>query len=170
MNISVYLLPAFILIAFCVAFFKKINLYESFVSGVNEAIGLLFSIFPYICAVLIMSELFEASGLSFYLTKLLTPLFNFLQIPPELTKLILIKPLSGSGSIALLSDIYAEHGADSYIGKCASCIFGCSETVFYISAIYLSQCKNKNARLAIAISLIACFLSCIFACFLCKLF
>jgi spore maturation protein B len=170
MSVSIYILPAFVLIAFILAFIKKVNVYDAFISGVNDATALLLIIFPYICAVLIMSELFEASGLSFVLTKALSPLLKPLGIPPELTKLILIKPLSGNGSLALLTEIYSTHGADSYLGKCASCIFSCSETVFYVSAIYFSQCKNKSARLAIIISLIACFLSCIFACFLCRFF
>jgi spore maturation protein B len=170
MSVSIYILPAFVLIAFVLAFIKKVNVYDAFISGVNDAISLLLTIFPYICAVLIMSELFEASGLSLALTKALSPLLKPLGIPPELTKLILIKPLSGNGSLALLTEIYSTHGADSYLGKCASCIFSCSETVFYVSAIYFSQCKNKSARLAIIISLIACFLSCIFACFLCRFF
>ena len=168
-NFSLYLIPAFILIAFLVAYFKKVKVYDAFVSGINEVIPLLLSIFPYLCAVLIMSELFEVSGVSDIVTKWLKPLFNLIGVPSELTKLILIKPLSGSGSLALLSHLYETYGADGYIGKCASCIFSSSETVFYISSVYFCACKNKNAKSAIIISLIACFLSCIFACFICRL-
>jgi spore maturation protein SpmB len=61
MSVSVYILPAFVLIAFILAFIKKVNVYDAFISGVNDATALLLIIFPYICAVLIMSELFEAS-------------------------------------------------------------------------------------------------------------
>ncbi len=168
MNPSVYLLPLFILLAFFVAFFKKVNVYDAFISGVNGVIPLLLSIFPYVCAVLVMSELFEVSGLSNLTVKLLSPLFDFLKIPSELTKLILIKPLSGSGSLALLSEIYQTHGADSYIGRCASCIFSLSETVFYISAVYFSSCKKKKLNDVIIICLISTFLSCIFACAICR--
>ena len=168
-NFSLYLIPAFILIAFLVAYFKKVKVYDAFVSGVNEVIPLLLSIFPYLCTVIIMSELFEESGLSNLIVKWLKPALNLIGVPSELTKLILIKPLSGSGSLALLSDIYQTYGADSYVGKCASCIFSASETVFYISSVYFCTCKNKNAKSAIIMSLIACFLSCIFACFICRL-
>lgn len=168
MNLSVYLLPAFILIAFLVAIFKKVNVYDAFVSGVNGVIPLLLSIFPYVCTVLIASELFSKSGLSEIVNKALSPLFNALKIPPELTQLILIKPLSGSGSLAILSQIYSAHGADSYIGRCASCIFGLSETVFYLGAVYFSTCKNKRFTDAIIICLITNFISCIFACFICR--
>ena len=170
MGIAVYILPVFILIAFVGAFIKKVNVYEGFASGVNELIPLLLSIFPYVFTVLIMSELFEVSGFSNFVCKLLKPLFNFLQIPPELTKLILIKPLSGSGALALLSEIYSTYGSESYISLCASCIFGASETVFYIGAIYFSSCKSKDIRSVVLISLISNFLTCIFACLICKLF
>lgn len=169
-NLSVYILPLFVLIAFLVAFFKKIKVFDGFVSGVNGVIPLLISIFPYLCAVLIASELFEVSGLSSAVTKALSPLFSLLKIPPELTKLILIKPLSGSGSIALLSDILKTYGAESYIGKCACCIFGSSETLFYISALYFSNCKNKCSPFAIIVCLVTSLFSCVFACFICRLF
>ena len=168
MNFSAFILPLFILIAFLVAFFKKVNVYEGFVSGVNEVIPLLFTIFPYICVVLIMSELCTQSGLTEYLCNALEPAFNFLGIPTPLTPLILIKPLSGSGAVAILADVYKNYGADSYVGKCASCIFSASETVFYVGAVYFSLCKNKKFPLIIAISIISFFATCIFACFICK--
>lgn len=170
MSLSVYLLPAFVFIAFLFAFIKKVNVYEGFVSGVKSAISLLLTIFPYICAVLIMSELFQASGASAWVITALKPLFDFFKIPSELTPLILLKPLSGSGSLAILSDIYTRFGVDSYLSLCASCLFGASETVFYISAIYLSGCKNKSCKSAIIISLLSYFLTCIFTCFICKFF
>lgn len=163
-----FLLPIFILFAFFVAFIKKVNVYEAFISGVNEAIALLLSIFPYVCAVLIMNELAIKSGLWDLVCNLLNPLFSALNVPTQLTNLILIKPLSGSGSIAILSDIYKTYGADSYISKCASCIFSSSETVFYIGALYFSKCKNKKMTTAICVCLISNFLSCIFACLICK--
>ena len=169
MNLSVLVLPLVIFIAFTFAFIKKVGVYDCFISGVNEVIPLLLSIFPYVCTVLIMSELCEVSGLTDLLCKLLKPLLTILKIPPELTKLIIIKPLSGSGSLALLSEIYSSYGAESYIAKCASCIFGSSETVFYIGTIYFSTCKSKDIRSAIVISLIANFLTCIFACFICRI-
>lgn len=170
MSISVYILPIFILFAFLCAFFKKVDVYNSFITGVNSAIELLLSIFPYILAVMVASELFEKSGLSDLVVKTLKPLFDFLGVPSELTKLILFKPLSGSGALAMLTEIYQTYGTESYISKCASCIFSSSETVFYVGAIYFSKCKSKKIPSAIAISLISSFLSCIFACLICKLF
>ena len=122
MKILNFILPCFILFAFIMAFIKKINVYDAFICAINDAIALLLSIFPYICAVLIMNELAIASGLWNLLTKLFSPIFSFFKVPTELTNLILIKPLSGSGSLAILSDIYKTYGVDGYISRCASCI------------------------------------------------
>ncbi len=115
-----------------------------------------------------MCAVFEASGLADALTKFLSPVFGFLGIPPELTKLVLIKPFSGSGSIAYLNEIIAEHGADSYIARCACVCFGSSETVFYISAVYFAGVKVKKLAMPIAAVLIATLVSTVVACLLCK--
>lgn len=168
MKVFSFVLPAFVLTVFLVGFLKKINLYNAFISGVNQVIPLLLSIFPYLCAVLIMNELAIKSGLWNYLCVLFRPFFSFFGVPLELTSLIIIKPLSGSGSLAMLNEIYMANGADSYISRCASCIFSSSEAIFYIGAVYFSKCKNKNMGVAILTCVITNILSCIFACLICK--
>lgn len=164
-----YLLPAVLIAIVLFGSFKRVKPYDAFTRGAKEAIPLCVMIFPYLIAIFILAELFRASGLSDFLTKLLSPVFDFIGIPPELTELVLLKPFSGSGSLALLSDIYKSYGADSYIARCASCIFGSSETVFYIAAVYFSSVKQKKLTKAIIISLAASFTSCIFACFICHI-
>ncbi|MBR2384376.1 MAG: spore maturation protein, partial [Clostridia bacterium] len=98
-----------------------------------------------------------------------SPFFNLLGIPTELTKLVLIKPFSGSGSLALVSEIFSTYGVDSYIARSACVIYGSSETVFYIAAVYFAGAKTKKLLVPILISLIASFFSCVFACFICKI-
>ena len=92
-----------------------------------------------------------------------------LGIPKELTKLVLIKPFSGSGSLAVLTDIFTKYGVDSYLSRCACVIYGSSETVFYIAAVYFAGAKTKKLAVPIIISLIASFFSCVFACLICKI-
>ena len=104
-----------------------------------------------------MVKLLEESGLSKRLIDLLTPILSFFGIPKEVAPLLVLKPFSGSGALAMLSDIYAKFGTDTFIGKCASVIFGSSETVFYIAGVYFAKTKNKNLTLPIIISLIATF-------------
>lgn len=161
-------IPVLFLAVFVFALVKKVKLYDSFTAGIKEALPLAFSLFPYLAAILMLSELFERSGLSDLITSFLSPALKFLGIPPEISKLILIKPFSGSGSTALLSDILAKHGADSFIGRCACVSYGSSETVFYISAVYFAGVKRKKLFKPIAIALAANFLSVVFGCFLCR--
>ena len=161
-------IPLIFLALFIYALIKKVKLYDSFTEGVKEAIPLVISLFPYLAAILILSELFEKSGLSGYLTEVLSPVFRFVGIPPEISKLVLMKPFSGSGSTALLSEILAEYGADSYIARCACVCYGSSETVFYISAVYFAGVKQKKLLLPIVISLIANLAGAILGCFLCR--
>lgn len=162
------IVPALFLALFLYAAVKKIKLYDCFTDGVKEAVPLVLSLFPYLAAILMLSELFEQSGLSARLTAFLSPAFEFLGIPAEIAKLVLMKPFSGSGATALLADVLGAYGADSYIGRCACVCYGSSETVFYISAVYFAGVKKKNLIKPVCISLAANFTSVIFACFLCR--
>ena len=161
------IIPALFFALFLYALFKKVRLYDCFTEGVKEAVPLLLSIFPYLAAMLMLSELFERSGLSAALTQALSPAFSALGIPPEISKLVLLKPFSGSGSTALLSEIISVYGADSYIARCAAVAYGSSETVFYISAVYFAGSK-KNLAKPVVIALISNFISVILGCLLCK--
>ena len=162
------IIPLLFLALFLYALIKKIKLYDSFTEGVKEAVPLVLSLFPYLAAILMLSELFEQSGLSGFLTSALAPCFRALGIPPEISKLVLLKPFSGSGSTALLSEILNTYGADGYISRCACVAYGSSETVFYISAVYFVGIKNKKLFRPVVISLIANFASVVLGCFLCR--
>lgn len=168
MKFSVYVIPLIIIILFVYARKRGVMLYDTFAKGAREAIPISVTLFPYLATVFIMAELFEVSGLASLLIKTISPVFKFLGIPEELCRLVLIKPFSGSGSLALLSEIYATHGADSYVARCASVIFGSSETVFYVSAVYFANCKRKKLALPIFVSLFSTLIATVFACFICK--
>ena len=165
---SVYFIPVLIIFIFLFAFIKKVKPYETFTSGAKSALNFALSIFPYLVSIFVLTELFELSGISNFITKILSPVFRFLGIPSELTKLVLIKPFSGNGSLAVLTDIFSKYGVDSYLSRCASVIYGSSETVFYIAAVYFAGAKTKKLTLPLIISLIASFCSCVFACFICR--
>lgn len=165
---SKYIIPVFILSVLLISLIKRVPLYDSFAVGVREAGRLVLNIFPYIAAIFICLELMTISGVSEIIANCMAPIFNFFGIPSELSKLIMLKPLSGSGSIAILSDIYLIHGVDSYISRCASVIVGCSETVFFISALYFSTSKIKKLRYTIPVALISMIVGAIIACLICK--
>lgn len=168
MKYTALIIPLLFLVLFIYALFRRVKLYDCFTEGVKGAVPLVVSLFPYLVSILILSELFEQSGLSARLTQALSPLFSSLGIPPEIGKLVLVKPFSGSGSTALLSEILASFGADSYIGRCACVAYGSSETVFFVSAVYFAGSKKKLAK-PILIALIANFFSLVLGCLLCRI-
>lgn len=166
---SAYFIPVLFLIIFVYTIVKKVKPYDAFTEGAKSAIPFATNIFPYLVSIFVLTELFEASGLASALSSFLSPAFGFLGIPTELTRLVLIKPFSGSGSLAILSEIYTEYGVDSYLARCASVIYGSSETVFYVAAVYFAGAKTKKLAAPIIISLSASFISCVFACFICRI-
>lgn len=167
--ISAYIIPAILIGLIIYSAVKKVKPYDAFIDGAKGAIPLAVNLFPYLAAIFIITELFEVSGLTAFLTRLLSPLFGFFGIPKELTKLVLIKPFSGSGSLAVLTEIFETQGVNSYLSRCACVIYGSSETTFYIASVYFAGAKNKKLFKPIAISLFASFFSCVFACFICKI-
>ena len=163
-----YVIPVIFIAVFGYAAVKRVNVFSAFTRGAGDAVKFVFSLIPLLLAVFIMCELFERSHLSDALSDLLAPLFTFLGVPEELIKLVLIKPFSGSGSLAYLTDIIETHGADSYISRCACVLYGSSETVFYISAIYFAKSKQKKRALPIILILAATFVTTVIACLLCR--
>ena len=95
----IYVIPAIFLVVFVFAAVKKVKIYDEFSAGVKEAVSFTIALIPCLAAIFMMCAVFEKSGLSDALTKALAPVFGGLGIPPELTKLVLIKPFSGSGSL-----------------------------------------------------------------------
>ncbi len=162
------IIPVLFLAVFIYGLVRRVKLYDCFAEGVKEAVPLILSIFPYLAAMLILSSLFEMSGLARMLTNFLSPAFRALGIPPEISPLVLIKPFSGSGSTALLSELLSAYGPDSYIGRCACVAYGSSETVFYISAVYFAGLKKKRLFRPTLIALGANFLGVVAGCLLCR--
>ncbi len=160
--------PLLFVLLFVYALIKRVKLYDCFTEGVKGAIPLVLSLFPFLAAILILSELFTLSGLSAKITDLIAPLLAKLGIPAELAPLVLMKPFSGSGSTALLSQILENYGADSYVGRCACVCYGSSETVFYISAVYFANIKAKKPVLPVVIALTVNLLSVVLGCLLCR--
>lgn len=167
---SIYLLPVLILSIFVYAKMKKVNVYTSFIGGAKQSIGIVVGIFPYLVTIMIMVELIKISGLASLMAKVVSPLFSFLGIPTELCELVLLKPFSGNGSLAILNDIFARYGVDSYAGRCASVIVGSCDTVFYVTTLYCSQTKVKKLSYAVPVSLLATLLGAIVSCLLCRIF
>jgi len=167
MKTSDLIIPIFIIFIFAFAAFRRVNTYQSFTKGAKAALKLSIDILPFIATILIAIQLFARSGLLDLLCVALSPIMGLFGIPSELTHFIILKPFSGSGSIALFQEIVTLHGPDSYITRVASVIAGSSETVFYISAVYFSKTKIKNLSYAIPVALLCVFVAAVLAAFVC---
>ncbi len=169
MRWTAYILPVLCAAVLLFASVRKVKVYDSFAAGAAKALPLLKKLFPYVAAVLVLAELFEASGLSAVLSSALSPVFRFLGIPPEIAPLVLVKPFSGSGSLSLLTDIFAKYGADSYIARCASVVYASGETVFYLSAVYYAGAGGRRSALPVAIGLVSNFIAVLLGCLFCRI-
>lgn len=166
---AIYIIPCFIIFILIYSLIKNINAYDSFVDGAKQAIDLCISTFPYLVAIFSIVELLQASGLSDFISMLASPIFKLFGIPSELTEFLIIRPFTGSGSIGMLSNLFSLYGADSYISKCACVIMSCSETTFYVVAVYFSTTKIKKLRYLIPVCLLSAFIGSILACSICKI-
>jgi spore maturation protein B len=165
-----YVIPALILTTFIWALIKKVPLFDTFAQGGKEAAKLTITVFPYLAAIFILLELMRLAGISKMLSDFLAPALHVLGIPREVSELIILRPLSGSGSLAMLETIHATYGVDSYIARCAAVISASSDTVFYITAVYLSTSKDKRTGAAIPIALAAAFAGAVIGCAVVRLF
>ena len=163
------LIPLLFLFSFAFAAWKKVKIYDSFTEGVKGVVPLILSIFPYVVGVMMLCKLLEVSGLESRLTEWISPLFSVTGIPEEIAPLVFMKPLSGSGSIGVLTQILERYGVDSYIGRCACVTYGASETIFYIGAVYFAGVKENKLTLAMGIALFSYFCSMVICCFFCRI-
>lgn len=167
---AIYIIPIFIIFVLIYSLIKKINAYDSFVGGAKQAVDLCINTFPYLVAIFSIVELLQASGLSQVISSIASPIFNVLGIPSELTEFLIIRPFTGSGSIGMLSNLFSLYGPDSYVAKCACVIMSCSETTFYVVAVYFSTTRVKKLRYVIPVCLLSALIGSILACGFCRIF
>ena len=162
-------MPVLIAALMLYARFKKIETYNVFVKGAKGSVNLVLDIFPFIVAIMVMVALMRASGITDMLIDILSPIFNALGIPTEVSELVLLRPFTGSGSYAILKDIYTTYGVDTYVGRCASVIMGTSETLFYVATVYFSQTSVKKLSYAIPLALVCNIFGTVIACLVCRI-
>lgn len=155
-EVAKYIIPAMLVgIPLYALAVKKVKVYEVFVVGAKDGFTIAVRIIPYLVAILVAVGMFRASGALDLLLKALTPFLNLIGFPPENLPLALMRPLSGSGSLGLLTDLVNENGADSMPAKIGATMFGSSETTFYVIAVYFGSVGIMRSRHAIPAGLIA---------------
>lgn len=166
--ISLYSLPAIILIILGFSIYKKVPVYETFISGAKEGFKVGVMIIPYLVAILVAIGMFRASGAIDLLSQLFTPILNKIGMPAELLPLAIIRPLSGSGALGIMSEIATTHGPDAIITKMAAVMVGCSETTFYVLTVYFGSVGITKFRHALWAGIIADIFSIIVAVLICN--
>lgn len=135
--------------------FKRVPVYESFISGAKDGFHTAISIIPYLIAILFAFAMFRASGAMEAMTNLLRPTLNLISVPPEIVPMALARPLSGSGSLGILAEVKNQFGVNSEITAICATIFASSETTFYVIAVYFGAVGIRRTRHAVATGLIA---------------
>ena len=143
MNLSSLVIPVLLAGVALYGMGKRVDVYGALTHGAEEGLTVLLKVLPALVGLLTAVAMFRASGALEWLTGLCAPALEFLGIPPETTPLMLVRPVSGSGALAVGSDLIATYGPDSYIGRVAAVMLGSTETTFYTIAVYFSAIKQK---------------------------
>ena len=157
------LLPIFLLLCLLMGAWRRVPIYDAFLEGAKKGLDTAKNILPPLIAMLCAIRAFSACGLLDSICDWCAPLLSRLGIPGETIPLMLLRPLSGSASLAMLREILEVYGPDSRIGLVASVMMGSSETVFYTCGVYLGAAGIKKSRHIIPAALIAWFLGSITA-------
>ena len=145
----IYIIPAVMAATILFALKKRTPTYSDFCEGAEWGMRTVASIFPVILAISVAVAMMRSSGLLDYLISAITPVISKLKIPPEILPLAIVRPISGGGSLAVLSDILKQYRPDSFIGLCACTIMGSTETTFYTLMVYFKNTRVKHSAIVI---------------------
>jgi spore maturation protein B len=156
MNLISYFVIPLMLVGFPLyGLYKRVPVYESFVEGAKEGFQVAVRIIPYLVAILFAVAMFRASGAMDALSRFLSPVLGLLGFPAEVLPMAIIRPLTGSGSAAIVVDMINRYGEDSIFVKMAAVMFGSTETTFYVIAVYFGAINIRKTRHAVPAGLIA---------------
>jgi len=144
--LSSWLLPALMAAIALAGFARRISVYDAFIAGAREGLGIALTVLPFMLAILVAVALFRASGALDALTSAVAPVTALAGFPAEALPMALIRPLSGSGALAVMTDTMQHYGPDSFVGFLVCVINGSSETTFYVLALYLGSVAARASR------------------------
>lgn len=153
--ISLLAIPAIIFSFVLYGFIKKVKVYEVFVEGAKEGFNVAIRIIPYLVAMLVAIGIFRAGGAMDFLILLISPITSLIGFPAEALPMALMRPLSGSGALGIMTETISVHGADSFIGILVSTLNGSSETTFYVLALYFGSVGISKMRHAVTVGILA---------------
>lgn len=168
--ISKIILPLFIILIIFYGLKKKINVYNSFLEGAKEGLATTFSIFPAVIAMIFAINIFLDSNVLPFMIKFLNPVIGNVNIPLEIFPMALLRPVSGTASLAIMDDIFRQFGPDSFAGRLASILQGCTDTTVYVIALYFGTVKITKIKHSLWVGLFADLVGIIMAFILTNLF
>ena len=170
MDLSSLLVPVLLSVTAAVGLGRRVNVYDTLVDGAREGLSVSVKILPSLVGLLTAVYMFRASGAMEFLGDLLSPALELVGIPPETAALLVIRPVSGGGALAVGSDLIAQYGPDSYIGRVTAVMLGSTETTFYTIAVYFGSAGIRRTRYAVPAALAADLTGFVAAAFAVRLF
>ncbi len=167
--ISLWALPAILIIVLTCGLVKKVPVYEEFTDGAKDGFKVAVKIIPYLVAIIVGVSMFRASGAIDMIANFASPLLTKFNIPSDTLPLMIVRSLSGSGALGIFSDIANSAGPDAYSTKLAAIMLGSSETTFYVLAVYFGAVGITKIRYALIIGLLADFIGIAAAVLVCNL-
>ncbi len=152
---SAFIVPSIIFIIIFLGFLKKVPVFDTFIQGAKDGMKSTAMIAPSLVGLIVSVSMLKASGALDMFTSFIAPVAEILHIPPIVVPLAILRPISGSGSIAFLDTIFSSTGVDSFASRVASVMMGSTETTFYAIAVYFGAIGIKNTRHTIPSALIA---------------
>lgn len=152
-QLSVWAIPAVLLVIPIIGYLRKVRVYEAFIEGAGEGFQTAIRIMPCLVAMLVAISIFRASGAMDACVIYITPLLDILGIPSDLVPLAIMRPLSGSGSLGMATELLNTYGPDSLVGRIASTVLASTDTTFYVLTVYFGAVSISNPRYALLVGL-----------------
>lgn len=153
--ISNMIIPLMVLGIIIYGVCKKVNVYDEFLDGASESFGMIAKIFPCLLAMMLGINIFLKSGVLTFFLNFLEPIFNMIKVPIQVLPMMLMRPISGTSSLAILNNLFADFGPDSLIGRIGSVIQGSTDTTFYVLTLYFGSIGIKKIRYSLWAGLFA---------------
>ena len=165
-----YIVPLIVIIIIVYALYKKVDIFDTFLSGVKEGIKVTVELFPTIFAMVVSITILTKSNIILDISRLFGNIFNTIGFPEEVIPLALLRPVSGSSSLAILNDLLSRYTPDSFIGRLSSVIQSSTDTTIYIIGLYFSTVGIKKIRYSLVVGLLADLISIIISFIVVKLY
>lgn len=166
-TISLWAIPGMLALIPLWGFIRKVKVYDTFIEGAEEGLQVAVKIIPFLVGMMVALSVFRASGAMELLARAISPVTSRLGFPTEILPLMIVRPLSGAGALAVTADLFKTHHPDSFIGRLASIVQGSTDTTFYVLTVYFGSVGIRRTRYAAFVGLAADlvgFLTALYAC------